>query len=98
MDSREPSVRNLVDAHVVASAFTMPKRQSVALETYAVSRLFFQLKFHKRCFRCKTCGKSLDSTNIATKDDEIYCKTCYGKQFGPKGFGFGQGAGALNMG
>ncbi|VDL62124.1 unnamed protein product [Hymenolepis diminuta] len=56
------------------------------------------LKFHKRCFRCQTCGKSLDSTNLATKDLEIYCKTCYGKHFGPKGFGFGQGAGTLNMG
>ncbi|KAL7061955.1 hypothetical protein AAHC03_01191 [Spirometra sp. Aus1] len=56
------------------------------------------LKFHKRCFRCKVCSKSLDSTNICTNEDEIYCKTCYGKQFGPKGFGFGQGAGCLNMG
>lgn len=28
-------------------------------------------------------------------DKEIYCKTCYGKQFGPRGYGFGGGAGAL---
>ena len=26
---------------------------------------------------------------------EIYCKTCHGKNFGPKGYGFGGGAGAL---
>nr|VZI42333.1 unnamed protein product [Spirometra erinaceieuropaei] len=32
------------------------------------------LKFHKRCFRCKVCSKSLDSTNICTNEDEIYCK------------------------
>ncbi|KAF6775812.1 hypothetical protein AHF37_04732, partial [Paragonimus kellicotti] len=58
------------------------------------------LSFHKACFRCKVCGKSLDSTTLCTQKDEqeIYCKACYGKQFGPKGFGFGQGAGALNMG
>ncbi|CAH8550937.1 unnamed protein product [Dicrocoelium dendriticum] len=58
------------------------------------------LSFHKACFRCKTCGKSLDSTTLCTQKDEqeVYCKACYGKAFGPKGFGFGQGAGALNMG
>ncbi|KER31853.1 LIM domain protein [Opisthorchis viverrini] len=58
------------------------------------------LNFHKACFRCKTCGKSLDSTTLCTQkeEQEIYCKGCYGKHFGPKGFGFGQGAGVLNMG
>lgn len=28
---------------------------------------------------------------------EIYCKTCYGKEFGPKGYGYGAGAGTLSM-
>jgi len=26
---------------------------------------------------------------------EIYCAACYGKKYGPKGFGYGQGAGTL---
>ncbi|XP_076022748.1 cysteine and glycine-rich protein 1a [Genypterus blacodes] len=51
--------------------------------------------WHKRCFCCSVCGKSLESTTLADKDGEIYCKSCYGKNFGPKGFGYGQGAGAL---
>ena len=29
--------------------------------------------------------------------DEIYCKGCYGKKFGPKGYGYGAGAGALTL-
>ncbi|XP_006036954.1 cysteine and glycine-rich protein 1 [Alligator mississippiensis] len=51
--------------------------------------------WHKACFRCAKCGKGLESTTLADKDGEIYCKGCYAKHFGPKGFGFGQGAGAL---
>ncbi|MGH0145211.1 UNVERIFIED_CONTAM: hypothetical protein FKN15_059159 [Acipenser sinensis] len=43
------------------------------------------------------CRKCLDSTTLAIHDDEIYCKSCYGKKYGPKGYGYGQGAGTLNM-
>uniref|UniRef100_A0ACB8G3N7 Cysteine and glycine-rich protein 3 n=1 Tax=Sphaerodactylus townsendi TaxID=933632 RepID=A0ACB8G3N7_9SAUR len=45
--------------------------------------------WHKTCFRCAFCGKSLESTNVTDKDGEIYCKVCYAKNFGPKGIGFG---------
>ncbi|KAM4871675.1 cysteine and glycine-rich protein 1-like [Thomomys bottae] len=51
--------------------------------------------WHKSCFQCAKCGKGLESTTLADKDGEIYCKGCYAKNFGPKGFHFGQGAGAL---
>lgn len=43
------------------------------------------------------CRKSLDSTTVAVHMDEIYCKACYGKKYGPKGYGYGQGAGTLSM-
>uniref|UniRef100_A0A8C5C1V1 Cysteine and glycine-rich protein 1 n=1 Tax=Gadus morhua TaxID=8049 RepID=A0A8C5C1V1_GADMO len=52
--------------------------------------------FHKSCFLCMVCRKNLDSTTIAVHSDEIYCKACYGKKYGPKGYGFGQGAGTLS--
>jgi len=49
------------------------------------------LKWHKTCFRCKDCGVGLSSQTMADKAGEIYCKTCYAKNFGPKGYGFGGG-------
>lgn len=54
-------------------------------------------KFHKACFKCTTCNKALDSTKLVDKDNEIYCKSCYKRNFGPKGYGYGGGAGTLSM-
>ncbi|KAJ3100436.1 hypothetical protein HDU97_002223 [Phlyctochytrium planicorne] len=52
--------------------------------------------WHKTCLTCKECNKRLDSTNVTERENEAYCKTCYGKLFGPKGYGFGGGAGVLS--
>jgi cysteine/glycine-rich protein len=52
--------------------------------------------YHKACFRCIECKKSLDSTNCTEKGNAIYCKTCHSKNFGPKGYGFGGGSGVLS--
>ncbi|XP_069078013.1 cysteine and glycine-rich protein 3 [Pleurodeles waltl] len=52
--------------------------------------------FHKPCFICMVCRKALDSTTVAAHESEIYCKSCYGRKYGPKGYGYGQGAGCLN--
>ncbi|CAG0894578.1 unnamed protein product [Cyprideis torosa] len=55
--------------------------------------------WHKRCFNCAECHKSLDSTNLCDgPDGEIYCKAHYHVRFGIKGIGFGMGAGCLSMG
>lgn len=59
--------------------------------------------WHKRgCFTCKDCNKSLESNTVAERKSdneggvgEIYCKACYEKSFGPSGFGYGGGSGAL---
>ena len=45
-------------------------------------------KYHKLCFRCFDCDKSLDSMNsCVTTDNVLLCKTCYSKKHGPVGFG-----------
>ncbi|KAJ2088193.1 Cysteine-rich protein 2-binding protein [Coemansia sp. S142-1] len=43
-------------------------------------------KYHKRCIRCKTCDTSIGSLQITEREGEIYCKQCYAKDFGPKGY------------
>lgn len=52
--------------------------------------------FHSRCFNCESCRKKLDSISLCDKDGKIFCKTCYSRAFGPKGYGYGQGAGTLS--
>ncbi|CAD5220089.1 unnamed protein product [Bursaphelenchus xylophilus] len=54
-------------------------------------------KWHKFCFKCNMCNKLLDSTNCCEHEAELYCKQCHGRKYGPKGVGFGLGAGALTM-
>ena len=53
-------------------------------------------KYHKLCLRCVECSKSLDSTNMTDRQGQPYCKTCYGKAFGAKGYGYGSGASMLH--
>ena len=45
--------------------------------------------WHKACLACADCKKRLDSTTLAERQGEVYCKACYGRNFGPKGFGYG---------
>lgn len=53
-------------------------------------------KWHKiGCFTCNDCHKSLEQGNEKEHEGEIYCRGCYGKNYGPKGYGYGGGAGAL---
>ncbi|KAL8291272.1 hypothetical protein RQP46_002250 [Phenoliferia psychrophenolica] len=45
--------------------------------------------YHKGCMRCLGCNKSLDAFNLVDREGEPYCKSCYAKNFGPKGYGNG---------
>lgn len=55
--------------------------------------------FHISCFVCanRSCNRRLDSGSLTEHEEEIYCKQCYGRLFGPKGYGYGTGAGTLSM-
>ncbi|XP_033121110.1 cysteine and glycine-rich protein 1-like [Anneissia japonica] len=55
------------------------------------------VSFHKFCFKCVLCNKRLDSTTVTEHEKSLYCKNCHGKKYGPKGVGFGGGAGTLSM-
>ncbi|KAG9269205.1 cysteine and glycine-rich protein 1 [Astyanax mexicanus] len=46
--------------------------------------------WHRSCFRCAKCGKGLESTTLADKDGEIYCKRMlFHCLTGPLVFGLG---------
>ncbi|XP_070167448.1 muscle LIM protein 1 isoform X3 [Polyergus mexicanus] len=75
-----------------------PKCPKCGKSVYAAEeRVAGGLKWHKQCFKCGLCGKSLDSTNCSEHEGELFCKVCHGRKFGPKGYGFGGGAGCLSM-
>ncbi|KAJ2723864.1 hypothetical protein GGI07_002327 [Coemansia sp. Benny D115] len=43
-------------------------------------------KYHKACIRCVSCNSSIGSLQITEHEGEIYCRQCYAREFGPKGF------------
>lgn len=70
------------------------------LQMWYVIRLVYQIQpIYSPEIHCPLglCHKRLDSTNCAEHGGQLFCKQCYGRKFGPKGYGFGGGAGALSM-
>ncbi|XP_034187229.1 uncharacterized protein LOC117607534 isoform X8 [Osmia lignaria lignaria] len=53
------------------------------------------IPFHNICFSCYCCRKPLESLTYQENCGEIYCKQCYVRNFGPQGYGYGVGPGAL---
>jgi len=53
-------------------------------------------EWHRKCYKCRDCTKTLDSIIACDGPDrDVYCKTCYGKKWGPHGYGFACGSGFL---
>ncbi|VDN01525.1 unnamed protein product [Thelazia callipaeda] len=53
--------------------------------------------WHVQCFRCANaeCGRFMDSRSYNDHEQQLYCNHCYKCLFGPKGVGYGIGAGVL---
>ncbi|MCP9266420.1 hypothetical protein DINM_021970 [Dirofilaria immitis] len=53
--------------------------------------------WHTRCFLCANpeCGRFMDSRSYNDHKEKLYCNHCYKYLFGPKGVGYGIGAGVL---
>ncbi|VDK82822.1 unnamed protein product [Litomosoides sigmodontis] len=53
--------------------------------------------WHTNCFRCANpeCSRFMDSRLYNDHKDQLYCNHCYKYLFGPKGVGYGIGAGVL---
>ncbi|KFD62607.1 hypothetical protein M514_05528 [Trichuris suis] len=76
----------------------VPKCPKCGKSVYAAEEMVAGgYKWHKFCFKCSMCNKLLDSVSVAEHQAELYCKQCHGRKYGPKGVGFGLGAGALTM-
>eukprot|EP00002_Diphylleia_rotans_P023596 TRINITY_DN4644_c0_g1_i1.p1 TRINITY_DN4644_c0_g1~~TRINITY_DN4644_c0_g1_i1.p1 ORF type:complete len:162 (-),score=27.55 TRINITY_DN4644_c0_g1_i1:31-516(-) len=51
--------------------------------------------FHKTCFKCGSCSKTLAPGGFVDHENLQYCQSCFDKNFRMKGYGFG-GGGALD--
>jgi len=49
-------------------------------------------RYHEECFKCFSCKISLTPIDVQDRDGEIYCRKCYGQNFGPTGFRGGAAA------
>ncbi|UJR36992.1 hypothetical protein I4U23_029700 [Adineta vaga] len=54
--------------------------------------------FHKRCYTCAHCKKSINAARYSEHEGELYDNNCYQRLFGPKGVGYGIGSGTLSTG
>ncbi len=51
--------------------------------------------YHKRCFKCTKCSKTLELGKHVDNGGEPYCQSCHSKSHGPRGYGYGTGAGIM---
>merc|ERR1711931_614788 len=42
--------------------------------------------FHKKCVKCKTCNKVLNTSTLNEHQTQLYCKACYENIFMPQDF------------
>uniref|UniRef100_A0A8C4QMQ4 Cysteine and glycine rich protein 1 n=1 Tax=Eptatretus burgeri TaxID=7764 RepID=A0A8C4QMQ4_EPTBU len=90
-----PCQEEPVDCQLIADYYQWLTVSSIYIQTPLPSPPPSSKVWHQSCFCCAKCGKRLASGTMTDREGDIYCNGCYAKYFGPKGVGFGQGAGAL---
>ncbi|KAI9502787.1 Cysteine and glycine-rich protein 3 [Coemansia spiralis] len=45
--------------------------------------------WHRSCFRCKNCSRTLTSAILTDHEGEAFCNNCYNKLFAPRGYNIG---------
>jgi len=49
--------------------------------------------WHQDCFKCSVCrNRFVNAGEANDKDGKLFCRACYAKNFGPKGYGYGGGS------
>lgn len=89
---RDPELNELLTRKAPRFAPQAPKCAKCQKSVYAAEELRAANKvFHKLCFKCTACNKLLETNILTEHQGDLYCRSCYAKNYGPKGYGFGLG-------
>lgn len=85
-ENMEDEIVNILSKNYSKVADLTPKCDRCNKPVYVVEELKLGNKtFHKVCFKCSTCNRTLEKNKYNEQDEEYYCQNCYSKNFGPNG-------------
>lgn len=94
---RDPELNDLLTRKAPKFKPQAPKCAKCQKSVYAAEEVRAANKtFHKLCFKCTSCNKLLETNILTEHQGDLYCRSCYAKNYGPKGYGYGIGAGTLS--
>mmetsp|Transcript_5906 Transcript_5906/g.7717 ORF Transcript_5906/g.7717 Transcript_5906/m.7717 type:complete len:98 (+) Transcript_5906:328-621(+) len=53
--------------------------------------------YHKACFKCQDCNRTINAGQNFDRDNTPYCRTCYVRNYGPTGFRGGVTGGLMGI-
>lgn len=97
-----PSLESCPPQHARTSSVSSINRDDPQCCPSCGKRVYFaeevkvqKRKWHRLCFKCQSCSKSLEPGRCSEHEKQIYCQSCYGRMFGPRGYGYAGGSGSL---
>jgi cysteine/glycine-rich protein len=89
---KDTEINDLLTRRAPRFAPQAPKCAKCLKSVYAAEEVrAAQKTFHKLCFKCTSCNKLLETNILTEHQGDLYCRSCYAKNYGPKGYGFGLG-------